>query len=164
VPFGSKNVWVLAFRSRGLGSNGTVAAQTTWYGAPIASKDKRSPRLSGLLPPAALRLGILRHREIPFNNLGKRDLITPCEFTQNLVSIPGELDDPVAAGISPRRPDHRLQLFPLSCIEKPVTPALQGLDSRFFVRELVPRREPRPVLWPRIVSQPFTNPPVHPGS
>jgi hypothetical protein len=58
-------------------------------------------------------------------------------------------------------PDHHLQLFPLLCIEKPITPALQGLDGRFFVRELVPRREPRPVLWPRIVSEPFTNPPVH---
>jgi hypothetical protein len=114
-----------------------------------------------LSTPAALRLGLLRHREIPFDKLRKRELITHCELPQNLVSVSGEPDSSVLAQISPARPDYRLQLFPLSCVEKTVTPALQGLRGRFFVRELVPRREPRPALWPRIVSEPFTNPPVH---
>src|ERR687895_1322757 len=41
------------------------------------------------------------------------------------------------------------------------SPASQSLDSRLFVRELVPRSEPRPVLRPSIVSEPFTDPPVH---
>jgi hypothetical protein len=74
------------------------------------------------------------------------------------MSVSGEPDSSVPAGISPARSDHRVQLLPLLCIEKPVTPALQGLDSRLFVRGLIPCREPRPVLWPCIVSEPFTNP------
>jgi hypothetical protein len=37
-----------------------------------------------LSTPAALRLGLLRHREIPFDNLRKRELITHCELLQNL--------------------------------------------------------------------------------
>jgi hypothetical protein len=67
------------------------------------------------------------------------------------MSFSGEPDSSAPAGISPRRPDPRLQLFPLLRVEKPVTPALQRLRDRLFVRELVPRREPRPVLWPYIV-------------
>src|ERR671922_2026037 len=99
--------------------------------------------------------------EIPFDNLRKRELIARCQLAQDLVSISGEPDGSVLAEIPPRRPDHRLQLPPLLRVEKPVTPALQCLGGWFFVWELVPRREPRPVLWPCIVSEPFTNPPVH---
>ena len=99
--------------------------------------------------------------EIAFDNLRKRDLITPCELTQNLVSVSGEPDGSVLAEIPPRGPNHCLQLLPLLRVEKPVTPALQFLGGGFFKRELIPGRQSWPVLWPRILSEPFTNPPVH---
>ena len=41
----------------------------------------------GLLMPTALRLWLLRHREMPFDNLRKRDLITPCQLVQDIVSV-----------------------------------------------------------------------------
>src|SRR5918992_706082 len=78
--------------------------------------------------------------EIPFDNLRKCELIARCQLAQDLVSVPGESDGSVLAEISPRSPNHRLQLFPLLCIEKPVTPALQCLGGWFFVWELIPGR------------------------
>jgi hypothetical protein len=84
-------------------------------------------RVTGLresLPTATLHLWLLRHREVPFDNLKERELIARCELPQNLMSVSGEPDGSVPARISPRRPDPRVQLFPLLCVKKPVTPAL----------------------------------------
>src|SRR5882724_12072699 len=83
-------------------------------------------------------------------------MLTLCERAKPCVCSCGQVDRARLILVAPGRTNHRLELFPLGCVEEPVTPPLEGVGGRFVEWEPVPRGQRRPILRPPMRAEAFT--------